>query len=71
MTPSEQSFCAECERALTGWRSSSTGRLLCNACHKRETRKTARWADRDREASRRWKRLHLGQPGLPAGSTRS
>jgi hypothetical protein len=67
MTPSEQGVCAECNRALTGWRSRATGRLLCNACHKRATRGTAQWAERDREVSRHWKRLHLGQPGLPRG----
>lgn len=38
---------------------------VCIGCYKREWRKDPQNAERDRQWSRRWKREHLGQPGMP------
>lgn len=37
----------------------------CVTCRVRRYRSDPDKRERDREASRRWKREHLGQPGMP------
>lgn len=75
MTESEQSVmwtCSGCGRAVT--RAEKQRRhwgRQCNPCFKQATRGTGSWVENDREASRRWKREHLGQPGNPARDRRS
>lgn len=43
------------------------GKRECVSCRVRRYRSDPEKRERDREASRRWKREHLGQPGLPRG----
>lgn len=55
--------CPECGRVIDGARKPR----LCKPCYKRLVWRPrgGPGLERDREASRRWKREHLGQPGQP------
>lgn len=58
-------------------RGSKRAAWYCDDCQPPSTERTRRYRqdeakrEKDRERSRRWKREHLGQPGLPKGATRA